>query len=102
MDGLGLTNAFAVRAVNGGVQFAVRVQPGAKREGIAGTYGEAIKVAITAPAVDGKANEALVRFLSERFEIPRSRIAIIAGETSRSKVVRLLDLTADAVMAALS
>lgn len=71
------------------VTLSLRIQPGARREGVVGRYGEAIKVAIAAPAVDGKANEALIRLLSSLLGVPRSQVEVVAGETSRSKLVRV-------------
>ena len=68
---------------------AIRVQPGARREGVVGRYGDALKVAINAPAVDGKANDALIRLLANLLSIPRSSIDIVSGHTSRSKLLRL-------------
>jgi uncharacterized protein (TIGR00251 family) len=68
---------------------SIRVQPGAKREGVVGRYGDAFKVAISAPAVDGNANDALLRLLASLLDIPRSRIEIVSGHTSRSKLLRI-------------
>lgn len=85
-----------LRDTNGAFQFAVRVQPAAKREGIAGLYGDAFKIAINAPAVDGKANSALIRYLATIFRVPASDIHIVAGKTSRSKIVRVDGVTATA------
>jgi uncharacterized protein (TIGR00251 family) len=66
----------------------VRVQPRAARTEVAGPYGgDAIRIRLTAPPVDGAANDALVRFLAERLEVPRSAVRIEGGATSRSKVV---------------
>jgi uncharacterized protein (TIGR00251 family) len=93
---------FAVREVVGGVQFALRVQPGAKREGVVGLYGDAVKIALSAPAVDGKANEALVWFVAEALRVSRASVEIVSGSTSRSKVMRVLGVTADEVLVAFS
>jgi uncharacterized protein (TIGR00251 family) len=86
--------ALDARTADGNVTFAVRVQPGAKREGVVGLYGDAVKIALTAPAVDGKANEALVRYLADLLNVPRLSIEIAAGHTSRSKVIRIAGITA--------
>lgn len=83
---------FEVRQAIGGVSFAVHVQPGARNEGIVGVYGDAVKIAINAPAVEGQANDALVRLLSVLFHVSRGSVEIIAGHSSRSKVVRVLGL----------
>jgi uncharacterized protein (TIGR00251 family) len=80
---------------------SLRIQPGAKREGVVGMYGDAVKIAIAAPAVDGKANDALLRLLASLLHIPRASIEIVSGHTSRSKVVRVLGFTAEQVRTAL-
>jgi uncharacterized protein (TIGR00251 family) len=90
-----------VRTTDGSVAFAVRVQPGAKHEGVVGLYGDVIKIALTAPAVDGKANDALVRYLADLLGVPRLSIEITAGHNSHSKVIRVLGLTAEQVQAKL-
>ena len=80
-----------LRAVEGGVTLAVRAQPGAKKTAIAGIYGEGaqaqLKIAVQAPPVEGRANTALVAFLAEFFDRPRSGVELLSGELSRSKVV---------------
>jgi len=87
-----------VREVTGGVTFAVRVQPGAKRSGVVGIYGEAVKIALAAPAVDGKANEALVRFVATLLDVPRMSVEILSGLSSRSKVIKVLGVTSSQVV----
>jgi uncharacterized protein (TIGR00251 family) len=67
----------------------VRVQPRASRTEVAGPYGDAVRIRLTAPPVDGGANEALVRFLAERLEVPRSAVRIEGGASGRSKVVAI-------------
>jgi uncharacterized protein len=83
-----------IRDTPHGATFSVKVHPRAKKNGIAGEVGDALKLALTAPPVEGKANEACTRFLSELFDVPRSSITIAAGETSRLKVIRVHGLTA--------
>jgi len=79
-----------LREVSGGVTLAVRAQPGAKKTAIVGVYGEGdsaqLKIAVQAPPVEGRANEALVAFLAERFGVPKRSVEIVSGEASRSKV----------------
>lgn len=77
-----------------GATFAVRVQPRASRNAIVGEMGEALKVALTAPPVEGKANDACVDFLAKALKVSRSSVTIAAGETSRNKVVRIAGLRA--------
>jgi uncharacterized protein (TIGR00251 family) len=78
----------------GGVRIAVHVQPRASRTEIAGVHGDALKVRLAAPPVDGAANEALVTFLTDRFAVPRRAVTIVSGAQSRSKVVDVDGLTA--------
>ncbi len=72
-----------------GVSFAVKVQPRARKNAITGVVGDALKLALTAPPVDGRANQALAEFLAKILEIPRASVTIASGETSRNKVVRI-------------
>ena len=65
----------------------VHVQPGARRSEFAGRHGERIKIRLAAPAVDNKANEALVEFLAEHYRVPRRSVRIAAGLKSRRKRV---------------
>jgi uncharacterized protein (TIGR00251 family) len=80
-----------------GITFAVKVHPRARKNGIAGVVGDALKLALTAPPVEGKANQAVIEFFSELFAIPRSSVTIASGETSRNKVVRIASLSRAAV-----
>ena len=68
---------------------AVKVHPRAKRSAVAGRFGEAWKVDLAAPPVDGKANDECVRFFAELAGVPRSRVHIVSGATSRNKVVEI-------------
>jgi uncharacterized protein (TIGR00251 family) len=68
---------------------ALHVQPGAKRTEVAGRYGDALKLRLAAPPVDGKANAALRAFLAEAFGVPVRNISLLRGKTSRDKVVRV-------------
>jgi len=87
-----------LREAPGGVTLAVRAQPGAKKTAIAGVYGEGdaaqLKVAVKAPPVEGRANEALIRFLAETFGIPKRSVELVSGELSRSKVFLLRGVSA--------
>jgi hypothetical protein len=80
-----------------GATFAIKVHPRAKKDEIAGEIGEALKVALTAPPVEGKANEACIRFFAELLRVPRSSVTIAAGESSRNKIIRVHGLTAGQV-----
>ena len=76
-----------------GVTFAVRVHPRAKKNAITGEAGDALKLALTAPPLDGKANEACVQFFAKLLKVPRSSVTIAAGKTSRNKVIQVAGLT---------
>ena len=78
----------------GGVTFEVRVQPRASRTGISGEYQGALKIRLTAPPVDDRANEALCRFLSECLNVPLSAVKILSGEKSRTKRVQVQGIAA--------
>ncbi len=86
-----------IRQAKDGVTIAVRAQPGAKKTAIVGVYGEGaaaqLKIAVQAPPIEGRANEALVHFLAATFDIPRARVELVAGELSRSKVFLLRGVT---------
>jgi uncharacterized protein (TIGR00251 family) len=83
----------------GGVSFAVRVQPRASRDEIAGEWQDALKVRLTAPPVDDRANEALRRLLAARLKVSLSAVRIASGERSRTKRVEISGVTAGAVRA---
>jgi uncharacterized protein (TIGR00251 family) len=68
---------------------ALHVQPGAKRSEVAGLHGDALKVRLAAPPVEGKANDALRRFLADAFGVPLRNVVLLSGETSRDKRVRI-------------
>jgi uncharacterized protein len=86
-----------LRATAEGVTLALRLQPGARRAGIGGIYGEGataqLRIALRAPANEGRANAALTEFLAETFSVPKSAVQIVSGETSRSKLVLLRSVT---------
>ena len=84
-----------IRDTPQGSTFAVRVQPRARRNAIMGEIGNALKLALTAPPVEGRANEACIEFLTEFLKVPRSSVTIAAGETSRNKVISIAGMSAD-------
>jgi uncharacterized protein (TIGR00251 family) len=90
-----------VRDVADGCTVSVRVQPGAKRAAVLGLHGGAVKIALSAPPVDGKANDALVAFVAEKVGLPRARISLVSGATNRSKVLRITGRSAAEVRVAL-
>ena len=70
-------------------RLTVKVHPRAKRSALAGRIGDAWKLSLAAPPVDGKANDECLRFLAELARVPRSRVRIVMGLTSRVKVVEI-------------
>src|SRR6476659_6406214 len=72
-----------------GITFAVKVHPRGRKNAITGVVGDALKLALTAPPVEGKANQAVIEFFAALFQIPRSSVTIASGETSRNKVIRI-------------
>jgi uncharacterized protein (TIGR00251 family) len=84
-----------------GCTLSLRIHPGAKRNAVLTLHGDALKIALNSPPVDGKANEALIAFIAERLSLPRARVALVAGTTSRSKVLRVTGKSAAEVEAAL-
>ena len=87
--------------VSGGCLIRLHIQPRASRTEIAGRHGDALKLRIAAPPVDGEANEAVVRFLADRLGVPRSAVILERGASSRAKTVRIVGVEADVAAAAL-
>ncbi len=79
-----------------GCVLAVRAQPGAKKRGLIGMHGEALKLAVQAPADQGKANAALVDLLAELLDVRPRQIELLSGQTNRSKSFLVRGLTAAA------
>lgn len=77
------------------ITFAVRVQPRASRSEIVGEFGDAFKIRLAAPPVDGEANEELIRFLSKLFNVTRAQIVIRSGQTSRNKLIVIDGISVD-------
>jgi uncharacterized protein (TIGR00251 family) len=76
-----------------GATFSLRVQPRAARTAITGTVGAALKLSVTAPALEDKANAAVVEFFSEIFGVPRKSVQLVAGDRSRNKLIRIAGRT---------
>jgi hypothetical protein len=86
---------------DGGVTVDIVVKPRSSREGVGPVQGDRLIVAVNAPPVDGKANEAVVRVLAETFKVARSAVAIVRGETGRKKTVRIQGISAAAITRAI-
>ena len=86
---------FAVHGTSAGVTFAVKVHPRAKKNAITGELGIALKLSLTSPPVEGRANEACIEFFANLLKVPRSSVTIASGQTSRQKVIRVSRLSAE-------
>jgi uncharacterized protein (TIGR00251 family) len=80
-----------------GATFAVRVHPRARKDAITGELGDALKLSLTAPPTEGKANEACIEFFAILLKVPRASVTIAAGQSGRNKVIRVGGLTAQQV-----
>ena len=89
-------NATPWRSVgaDGSIMLQIRAQPGARRTEIAGVHNGCLKVRLAAPAVEGRANEALIAFLAASFGVPRRNVALLRGESGRRKAVCIASPTA--------
>ena len=81
----------------GTVTFAVKVHPRARKNSITGELGGALKLSLTSPPIDGRANQACIEFFSKFLKVPQSSVTIASGQSSRNKVIRVAGLTADEV-----
>jgi len=86
-----------VKETSEGVTFAVKVHPRARKDAVTGVVGDALKLSLTAPPVEGRANQALVEFFAEFFEIPRASVTIASGATGRKKVIRVTGVSKQAI-----
>ena len=91
-------SAFDARRHGDAVRFSVRLQPRASKSEIAGVLGVSLKVRVTAPPVDGLANEALIDSLSLALKVPRRNVCIVSGFSSRTKVVEVREVDLDRVL----
>ena len=86
-----------IREVENYVTFSVRVQPRSSKNEICGIYGDAIKIKLTSPPVEGEANEGLIKFLSDILKISKGQIEIISGHKSRTKSIKITGVTKEKV-----
>ncbi len=88
---------FHQRGGDGRLLLTLHIQPGAKKTEVCGLHGDALKIRLAAPPVDGKANAALLAFVADRLDLPKSAVSLKSGQTSRRKVVEAAGAPADAV-----
>jgi uncharacterized protein (TIGR00251 family) len=87
----------SIQGYPAGASFAVKVHPRAKKNAITGEIGDALKLSLTAPPVEGKANQACIEFFANLLKVPHSSVTIASGEGSRRKVIRVAGLSAEEV-----
>ena len=87
-----------ITATATGVSLRLVVQPRASRTQVVGEHGDALKIRLAAPPVDGAANEALIEFLAKTLSVPRSAVAVRSGQAGRRKLVAVDGVTANAVL----
>ncbi|MFY9790554.1 MAG: DUF167 domain-containing protein [Candidatus Sulfotelmatobacter sp.] len=86
-----------IQESSGSVTFAVKIHPRARKNAITGELGNALKVSLTSPPLNGRANEACVDFFAKLLKVPRTSITIASGHTGRAKVIRVAGLSAEEV-----
>ena len=91
------SDELAIRSTPDGVSIRVHVAPRASRNKVLGVHDGALKVALTAPPVEGAANKALVEFMAKIVGVPKSAVSILSGEASRHKVVEVMGTTVEDV-----
>lgn len=82
---------------SGGVTFAVKVHPRAKKDAITGELGDALKLSLTSPPVEGRANEACIEFFAKFLKVSRSSVTIASGQSNRNKVIRVVGVSREYV-----
>lgn len=92
-------SALDLRVTAHGVRVPIRVAPRASRDAIVGVHDGALKVALTAPPVEGAANDALVRLLAKALGVPKGAVRLVQGERSRDKVLEIVGVEESAVRA---
>lgn len=86
-----------IESVKGGVRLHLFIQPKASKNEFVGVHDKELKIKITAPPIDGRANEGLIEFMSEIFGVPKRDVQLIRGESSRHKVIEIPGLTPEKV-----
>ena len=87
-----------IEAEQGRVSFAVKVRPRAKKNAITGELGDALKLSLTTPPIEGRANQACIDFFAKLLKVPRSSVTIASGQSGRNKVIRVAGVNPEYVM----
>lgn len=93
-----MSSEFFRTAADGSILLKLRVHPGAKRSAVNGTFADALKIELQAPPVDGKANAALLKFLAEQLDLPKTAVSLKSGESSRDKVIKITGITPEQII----
>ena len=96
------TRDYGIKSTPDGVTISVHVAPRASTNKVMGVHNGALKVALTAPPVDGAANRALVEFIAKKLDVPRSAVTIVSGLASRNKVIQVAGVSDSHVLGRLS
>ena len=90
-----MSACYSIEAKTGALLLQLHIQPGASHSEIVGLHGDALKIRLAAPPVEGRANEALLRYLADLFEVPLRQVALRAGARGRKKRVAILGSAVD-------
>jgi uncharacterized protein (TIGR00251 family) len=83
----------AIHETTDAITFAIKVHPRAKKNAITGELGDALKLSLTTPPLEGRANQACIEFFAKLLKVPRSSVTIASGQTSRNKIIRVAGVT---------
>jgi uncharacterized protein (TIGR00251 family) len=97
-----MTAAWVRQDASGSLTLRLHIQPGARKTEIVGSHGEALKIRLAAPPVDGKANAALIAFLAGELGVPKAQVELVGGASSRGKLLRVSGASAEAIARFLS
>lgn len=92
-----MTAAWVRQDDSGSLTLRLHIQPGARKTEIVGSHGDALKIRLAAPPVDGKANAALIAFLAGELGVPKAQVELVGGASSRGKLLRVSGASAEAV-----
>ena len=85
----------AIQDTPAGATFSIKIHPRARKNAITGELGDALKLSLTAPPLEGRANDACIEFFANLLKVPRSSVTIASGQKSRMKVIRIAGVSAD-------
>jgi hypothetical protein len=84
-----------IQVATDSISFAIKVHPRAKKNAITGQIGDALKLSLTAPPIDGRANDVCIEFFAKLLKVSRSSVTIASGRTGRNKVIRIAGVSAE-------